>query len=70
MPSTSEKQAHFMSAAAHNPEFAKKAGIPQSVAEDFHEADKAKGKFKYSGGKKHAKDASPKETMSKLYGKK
>ncbi len=42
MPSTSEKQKHFMSAASHNPEFAKKAGIPQSVAKEFHEADKAK----------------------------
>lgn len=42
MPSTSDKQEKFMNAAAHNPEFAKKAGIPQSVAKDFHEADKAK----------------------------
>lgn len=46
MPSTSEKQKRFMQAAAHNPEFAKKAGIPQSVAEDFNEADKAKKKTK------------------------
>lgn len=44
MPSTSPKQRKFMAAAAHNPEFAKKAGIPQSVAKEFHEADKAKKK--------------------------
>lgn len=37
--STSEKQARFMAAAAHNPEFAKKAGISQSVAKEFNKAD-------------------------------
>jgi len=42
MPSTSAKQARFMAAAAHNPKFAEEAGIPQSVAKDFHAADKAK----------------------------
>ena len=42
MPSTSDKQRRFMAAAAHNPEFAKKAGIPQSVAQEFNEADKGK----------------------------
>lgn len=31
-----------MAAAAHNPEFAKKAGVPQSVAKDFNQADKGK----------------------------
>lgn len=51
MPSTSDKQRHFMAAAANSPEFAKKAGIPQSVAKDFHEADKAKG------GKKKSKNS-------------
>lgn len=39
MPSTSEKQARTMAAAAHDPAFAKKVGIPQSVAKDFNEAD-------------------------------
>jgi hypothetical protein len=39
MPSTSVKQARFMSAAAHNPSFAKKAGIPVKVAVEFHDAD-------------------------------
>ena len=37
--SSSEKQARFMAAAAHNPEFAKKAGIKQSVAKEFNKAD-------------------------------
>ncbi len=31
-----------MAAAAHDPAFAKRAGIPQSVAKDFNEADKGK----------------------------
>jgi hypothetical protein len=42
MPSTSEKQRRFMQAAAHSPEFAKKAGIPQSVAQEFNQADNGK----------------------------
>jgi hypothetical protein len=42
MPSTSLKQKRFMAAAAHNPEFAANAGIPQSVAEEFHNADTGK----------------------------
>lgn len=37
--STSEKQARFMAAAAHNPEFAKKTGMDQSVAKEFNKAD-------------------------------
>jgi hypothetical protein len=43
MPSKSEKQKRTMAAAAHNPEFAKKVGIPQSVAKEFNEADTKKG---------------------------
>lgn len=39
MPSTSAKQARFMAAAAHDPKFAKKAGIAQSVAKEFNKAD-------------------------------
>lgn len=46
MPSTSDKQRRFMAAAANNPKFAKKAGIKQSVAKEFHSADR-KG---YQGG--------------------
>jgi hypothetical protein len=40
MPATSEKQKRFMDAAAHNPAFAKAAGVPVSVAKDFSEASK------------------------------
>ena len=39
MPSTSDKQKRTMQAAAHNPTFAKKVGIPQKVAKDFNRAD-------------------------------
>lgn len=42
MPSTSKKQERFMAAAAHNPQFAKKADIPQSVAKEFFNADQKK----------------------------
>jgi hypothetical protein len=43
MPSKSAKQHRFMEAAAHNPKFAAKAGVPQSVAKEFVAADEAKG---------------------------
>jgi hypothetical protein len=48
MPSTSKKQHNFMEAVAHNPSFAKKAGVPQSVGKDFSNADKGKT-FKQGG---------------------
>jgi hypothetical protein len=35
MPAKSEKQERFMQAVAHNPAFAKKAGVPQSVGKEF-----------------------------------
>ena len=35
MPSVSKKQERFMQAVAHNPAFAKKAGVPQSVGKEF-----------------------------------
>jgi hypothetical protein len=41
MPSTSKKQKNFMAAAANNPTFAKKAGIPQSVAKKYNNADRS-----------------------------
>lgn len=40
MPATSEKQKKFMDAAAHNPAFAKKVGIPSKVAKEYSEASK------------------------------
>ena len=42
MPSTSKKQHNFMAAVAHSPEFAKKAGVPQSVGKEFNKADKGR----------------------------
>jgi hypothetical protein len=48
MPSVSKKQHNFMAAAAHNPAFAKKAGVPVSVAKEFNQADKGR-KFKEGG---------------------
>ena len=38
-----------MAAIAHNPAFAKKVGVPQSVGEDFNKADKGR-KFGVGGG--------------------
>jgi len=35
VPSVSKKQERFMQAVAHNPVFAKKAGVPQSVGKEF-----------------------------------
>ena len=52
MPAVSKKQKRFMDAAAHNPAFAKKVGIPQSVAMDFSEASKGK-KFRQGGEMKN-----------------
>jgi hypothetical protein len=54
MPATSEKQKRFMDAAAHNPKFAKAAGVPVSVAKDFSE--KSKGQKFGSGGSKTRAD--------------
>jgi len=51
MPSKSKAQAHLMAAVAHNPEFAKKVGIPVSVGKDFNKADKGKT-FKEGGAMK------------------
>lgn len=46
MPSSTPKQARTMAAAAHNPKFAKKVGIPVKVAKEFNSADKGKGIIK------------------------
>lgn len=48
MPSTSKKQHNFMAAVAHSPAFAKKVGVPQSVGQDFSNADKGR-KFAKGG---------------------
>jgi hypothetical protein len=48
MPSKSPAQHRFMEAVAHNPAFAKKAGISQKVGKEFAKADEGK-KFKEGG---------------------
>jgi hypothetical protein len=48
MPSVSQKQHNFFAAVAKNPKFAKKAGVPASVGEEFLKADKGR-KFKKGG---------------------
>lgn len=44
MPSKSAKQKRLMQAAAHNPAFARKVGVPVKVAKEFAAADKKKGR--------------------------
>lgn len=39
MPSTTDKQAHFMAAACNNKDFADKVGMDQKVACEFFKAD-------------------------------
>ena len=46
-----------MEAVAHNPSFAKKAGVPQSVGQDFSNADK--GKTFKRGGEMATKGMNP-----------
>jgi len=46
MPSKTPAQARLMAAASHNPKFAKKAGVPMSVAKEFNEADAGTGILK------------------------
>jgi hypothetical protein len=48
MPSKSSSQHNLMQAVAHNPAFAKKAGISQKVGKEFAKADEGK-KFKGGG---------------------
>lgn len=43
MPSKSPAQARLMAAAAHNPQFAKRAGISMAVAKEFNRADAKTG---------------------------
>ena len=46
MPFKSEKQARTMRAAAHNPAFAKKIGVPVKAAKKMVAHDKSKAKPK------------------------
>ena len=68
MPSTSKKQHNFMAAVAHNPSFAKKAGVPQSVGKDFSSADQGR-KFAKGGDMKHEDVKMDKKMMQKAVNK-
>jgi hypothetical protein len=68
VPSVSKKQADFMRAVAHNPEFAKKAGVPQSVGKEFSNADKGR-KFSKGGDMKHEDVKMDKAMVKKAIGK-
>lgn len=61
MPSVSKKQHNLMAAVAHNPAFAKKVGIPQSVGKEFSQADKGR---KFAGGGMAKKLFGGKETYA------
>lgn len=65
MPVTSAKQKRFMDAAAHNPAFAKEAGIPVGVAQEFSAASKGK---KFGGGSRPDRQgvAKPKTDHGKM----
>jgi hypothetical protein len=54
-----------MEAVAHNPSFAKKAGVPQSVGQDFSKADKGR-KFKAGGLMAKKEQAITKAKMGKV----
>lgn len=60
MPVTSAKQKKFMDAAAHNPAFAKKVGVPVKVAKEYSQASKGQT-FKQGGEMKESKAMMKKE---------
>jgi hypothetical protein len=53
MPSKSKEQHNFMAAVANNASFAKKAGVPKSVGQEFMQADKG---MKFKGGQQSRPD--------------
>lgn len=67
MPSKSKAQRNLMAAAAHNPAFAKKVGVPVSVAKEFNQADKGK-KFGGGGMAKHEDVKLDKKIVKKAVG--
>jgi hypothetical protein len=66
MPATSLKQKKFMDAAAHNPAFAKQAGIPQKVAKEFSTASKG---IEFKGGSRTRPDLQKVNKPKTLQGK-
>lgn len=67
MPSRSESQHRLMEAVAHNPKFAKKAGIPQKVGQEFAKADDKNGITKTHDGEhvKKSRDSKIKSMYKK-----
>lgn len=68
MPSVSPAQKRLMDAAAHNPAFAKKVGVPTKVAKEFSQADKGR-KFAKGGSMKHDDVKMDKAMMQKAVNK-
>jgi hypothetical protein len=54
MPTVSKKQERFMQAVAHNPKFAKAAGVPQSVGKEFTKSGGGMAESKKMVGKEIA----------------
>lgn len=52
MPAKSKAQYKLMQAAAHNPDVAKKTGVPQSTAKEFAKSTPAPSKLPEYKGKK------------------
>jgi len=67
VPSVSAKQKRFMDAAAHNPQFAKAAGVPVSVAKVF--SDTSKGMKFGKGAPKARADLQKVNKPETLHGK-
>lgn len=51
MPSSTPKMTRTMAAAAYNPAFAKKVGIPPGVAKEFNQANAKTGILRKKKGK-------------------
>lgn len=67
MPSKSLSQHRLMQAVAHNPKFAKKVGVPQSVGKEFEKADEGK---KFAGGGLYANINAKRERIAEGSGEK
>lgn len=67
MPSKSLSQHRLMEAVAHNPKFAKKVGVPQSVGKEFAKADEGK---KFAGGGLYANINAKRERIAEGSGEK
>ena len=65
MPAVSSKQKKFFDAAAHNPEFAKAAGVPLSVAKEYSKESKGM-KFGKGGDSLKQGVAKPKTNHGKM----